>query len=153
MFIRLKGGPHLLQSYLCVAQDGLPHVAKEMLPSFESLVVTSALGLQVFFMDIHHDTSLRSILEDDSIFSASGVYICSCSGKGARLWLIARSSICLFCITHSTFTLALCFHFGLIYLLTFNFFTCECGHELDAFGTNLVRYPFGGQRIATHNAI
>jgi hypothetical protein len=33
-------------------------------------------------MSIHHDTSLRSILEDDSIFSASRVRIHFCSRKG-----------------------------------------------------------------------
>jgi hypothetical protein len=40
---------------------------KEMHPSFEILAVTDALSLQVFLMDIHHETSLRSVLEDDSI--------------------------------------------------------------------------------------
>jgi hypothetical protein len=39
--------------------------------SFESLAIIGALGLQAYLMDIHHDTSLRSILEDDSISSAS----------------------------------------------------------------------------------
>jgi hypothetical protein len=33
-------------------------------------------------MDIHHDTSLKSILGDDSIFSTSKAHICSCSSKG-----------------------------------------------------------------------
>jgi hypothetical protein len=30
---------------------------------------------------------------------------------------------------------------------------CECGHGLDAFGTHLVRWLFGGQWITTHDAI
>jgi hypothetical protein len=33
-------------------------------------------------MDFHHDTSLRSILEDDSISSASIARICFSLGKG-----------------------------------------------------------------------
>jgi hypothetical protein len=86
----------------------------EMLHSFESLVVIGALGLHVYLMDIHHDTSLRSILEDDSISLASKAHICSCSGKGAGLWLIIKPSIHSFRIAHSTFTPVLHFHFGLI---------------------------------------
>jgi hypothetical protein len=50
-----------------------------MQPSFESLAITGAPSLDSFFMDIHHNTSIKSILEDDSI----------CLGKGARLWLVA----------------------------------------------------------------
>jgi hypothetical protein len=41
-------------------------------------------------MDFHHDTSLRFILEDDSISFASKARICSCSDKGAGLLLVAR---------------------------------------------------------------
>jgi hypothetical protein len=37
-----------------------------MHPSFESLTIINAPSLQTFFMDIHHDTSFRFILEDDS---------------------------------------------------------------------------------------
>ncbi len=81
MFLRLRG-PHLFQSCLRATQNGLPPAAKEMHLSFESLVVISALSLQVSLMSIHHDTSLRSILEDDSIFSASRVRIHFCSRKG-----------------------------------------------------------------------
>jgi hypothetical protein len=65
-------------------------------------------------MNIHHDTSLRSILKDDSILSSSRACICSCLGKGARLWLVVRPSIRSFCIAHFIFTLALRFCFGLI---------------------------------------
>jgi hypothetical protein len=45
------------------------------------------------------------------------------------------------------------FHFGLIQPFAFNLLTCECGHGLETFGTRLPCCPFGGQRIATHNAI
>jgi hypothetical protein len=65
-------------------------------------------------MDVHHDTSLNSILEDDSISSTSKARIRFCSNKGVGLWLFARPSICLFHIAHSTFTSTLRFHFGLI---------------------------------------
>jgi hypothetical protein len=71
---------------------------------------------------IHHDTSFRFILEDDSIFSTSKVHIRSCSCKWAKLWLIARPSICSFCISHSTFTSTLCFCFGLIQPSASSFF-------------------------------
>jgi hypothetical protein len=36
------------------------------------------------------------------------------------------------------------FRFSLILLLAFNFFTCECGHGLNAFGTHLEHSLFGG---------
>jgi len=39
-----------------------------MHPSFESLAFMGALGLQAYLMDIHHNTSFKCILEDDSIF-------------------------------------------------------------------------------------
>jgi hypothetical protein len=104
-------------------------------------------------MDIHHITSLRSIFEDDSISSTSRARICSCSGKGARLWLIARPSIYSFHIAHFIFTSMLCFCLSLIQPLAFSFFTCERGHGLDIFGTHLVHCLFGGQRIATHEII
>jgi hypothetical protein len=125
-------------------QDGLPLIAKKMHLSFENLVVTDALGLQASLMDFHHDTSLRSILEDDSISSASKACIHSCSSKGVGLWLVVRSSIRSFHIAHSSFTSMLRFCFGLIQPSTFSLFTCECEHGLDAFGTHLARCPFGG---------
>jgi hypothetical protein len=65
-------------------------------------------------MDIHHDTSLRFILDDDSISSTSRTHIHSCSGKGARPWLVVRPFICSFRIAHFIFTSMLHFHFGLI---------------------------------------
>jgi len=68
MFFRLKGGPHLFQSCLCLARNSLPLVTKEMHLSFKNLVLTNALSLQISLMDIHHDASFRSILEDDFIF-------------------------------------------------------------------------------------
>jgi hypothetical protein len=42
---QVEGGPHLLQSCLCVMQDGLPLTTREMHLSFESLAVTSTLNL------------------------------------------------------------------------------------------------------------
>jgi hypothetical protein len=88
-------------------------------------------------MDIHHDTYFKSILEDDSISSTSRACIYSCSCKGIGLWLIIKLYICSFRIAHFIFTLALCFRLGLIQPLLSNFFTCECGHGLDAPGTHL----------------
>jgi len=84
----------LLYSCLCVMWNGLPTVVKEMHLSFESLAIIDTLGLHFSLMDIHHDTSLRSILEDDSISSTSKVCIHSYLNNGARLWLIARPSMC-----------------------------------------------------------
>ncbi len=105
-------------------------------------------------MDIHHATSLRlSILEDDSIFLTSRGRIHFCSGKGSGLWLVVKPSICSFCITYFIFISMLHFCFGLIQPLASNFFTCECGHGLDASGMHLARCPFGCQQIATHDAI
>jgi hypothetical protein len=134
-------------------QNGLPSTTKNMHPSFESLTITKAPSLWISLMDFHHDTSTRSILEDDSISSTSRAYICFCLGRGVWLWLVVKPFICLFCIAHSTFTSTLCFHLGLILPSTFNLFTCECGHGLDAFGTHLIRCPFGGQWITTHDTI
>jgi hypothetical protein len=42
---QIEGCPHLLQSCLRVVQYGLPPVARDMDPSFESLVIISTLGL------------------------------------------------------------------------------------------------------------
>jgi hypothetical protein len=88
-------------------------------------------------MDIYHNTFLKFILEDDSISSTFKVYVNSCLGKGARLWLIVRSSVHSFHIAHSIFILALHFHFGLIQPSTSSFFMCEYEHGLDTFGTHL----------------
>jgi hypothetical protein len=55
---KVKRGPHLHRSCLHVTQNGLPHVAKEMHLSFESLAITNALGLQAYLMGIQHDASL-----------------------------------------------------------------------------------------------
>jgi hypothetical protein len=62
--------------------------------SFESLAITGAPSLQAFLMDIQHDTSFRSILEDDSISLASKTHIHFRLTKGVGLWLIIKSSIC-----------------------------------------------------------
>jgi hypothetical protein len=56
--------------------------------SFESLVVIDTLSLYVSLMDFHHDTSFRSILEDDSISLTFKIHIHSCLGKGVGLWLV-----------------------------------------------------------------
>jgi len=45
MFFRLKGGPHMFQTCLHVVRNGLPFIAREMHPSFKSLVVTGTPGL------------------------------------------------------------------------------------------------------------
>ncbi len=104
-------------------------------------------------MDIHHDTSLKSILEDDSISSTSKTRICYQSSKGVGLWLITRPCIHLFHIIHFTFTSMLCFCLDLILLSTSNIFTCECGYGLDGFGTHLTHCLFESQQIARHDAI
>jgi hypothetical protein len=114
-------------------------------PSFEILVVINFLGLHASLMDIHHDTSFRSIFEDDSIFLVSKARIRFCSSKGARLWLIARPSIYAFLIAHFTFISTLCFRFSLIQPLASSLFTCEREHDLNAFGTHLARCLIGGQ--------
>jgi hypothetical protein len=123
---------------------------------FENLVVIGVPRLHASLMDIHHDTSFRAILEDDSISLASKARIHFCSGNGVGLWLVARPFICSFCIAHFTFTSMTCFCFGLIQLLTSSFFMCECvecGHGLDASNMHLTCCPFRGQRIATRDAI
>jgi hypothetical protein len=74
-------------------------------------------------MNIHHDTSLRFILEDDFGFLVSRVRVHSCSGKGAMVWLITKPFICLFHIAHFTFILRLRFCLSLIQPLISSFFT------------------------------
>jgi hypothetical protein len=137
MFLKLKGGAYLLQSCLHAMRDGLLIVVKEMHPSFENLVVIGAPSLQASLMDIHHNTSLKFILENGSISLASKARICSYSSKRARLWLVVKSSISLFRIAHFTFTSALRFHLNLIQPSTFCFLKCECGHKLETFNTHL----------------
>ncbi len=80
-------------------QNGFPHIVREVHLSFESLEVIGAPNLQTSLMDIHHNTSLRSILEDDSIFSTLRSRVHFCSGKGVGLWLFVRPFIYSFCIT------------------------------------------------------
>jgi hypothetical protein len=81
---------------------------------FDNLAITGAPCLQASLMDIHHDTSFKFILEDDSISSTSKVHIHFCLGKGVRLWVVARLFICSFHIAQFTFTSMLHFHLGLI---------------------------------------
>jgi hypothetical protein len=99
-----------------------------------------------------NDCKMIPILEDDSISSTFRAHIHFCLGKGTGLWLMVKPSIYSFHIAHSTFTLELCCHFGLIQPSTFNLFTCECGHGLNTYGTH-VKCPFRGQRITTHDTI
>jgi hypothetical protein len=153
MFLRLRGGAHMFQSCLHVVQNGLLPTIREIHLSFENLVIINALNLHASLMDIHHDTSLRYIFEDDSISLAFRARIHSHLSKWVRLWLVVRPSIYSFHITHSIFTSMLGFCLGLIQPSSSSFFTCECGHRLDAFGTHLTYCPFGGQHIATHDAI
>jgi len=94
-------------------------------------------------MNFHHNTSFKSILEDDPISLESKAHIHFCSGKGERLWLVIRPFICLFCITRFIFTLVLCFCLGLISPSTFSLFMCECEHGLNPPNTHLVHCPFG----------
>jgi hypothetical protein len=109
---QVEGGSHLLQSCLCVTWYGLPFIVSEMHLSFESLVVIDAPSLYTSLMDIHYDTSLKFILEDDFISSTSRTRIHFCLGKRARLWLVAMPYICSFHIAHSIFTWTLCFCFN-----------------------------------------
>jgi hypothetical protein len=104
-------------------------------------------------MDTHHDTSFKSILENDFIPSTSRARICSYLGKGVGLWLVDKSSICLFSITHSIFTLALYFCLSLIQPSASNPLTCKCGHKLHASNMHLAPCPFKDQQITTHNTI
>jgi hypothetical protein len=97
---------------------------------FENLAITNTQGLHASFMDIHRDTSFKSILEDGSISSSSRARIHFCSGKRARLWLVVKPFIGSFHIVYSTCTLALHFCLGLIQPSTFSLSTCECGHGL-----------------------
>jgi hypothetical protein len=46
-----------------------------MHPFFENLVIIGASSLQASLMYIHHNTSFKSILENDSISSTSKAYI------------------------------------------------------------------------------
>jgi hypothetical protein len=149
----IKGGLHLFHSCLHVVWNGLPPIAKELDLSFESVTIIRAPSLQASLTDIHHDTSLKFILEDDFISSTSKARIRSYLSKGACLWLVVKPSIYSFCIAHFIFTSTLHFHMGLIQPSAFCFITCECEHRLDASSTHLICCTFGGQWIATHDAI
>ncbi len=124
---QVEGAPHLLQSCFRVAWDNLFVASRKMHLFFQSLAITDILGLQAFFMDIHHDISFRFILEDDSISLTFRTCIHFCSNKRVGLWLIIRPSICSFHIAHFIFISTLHFRFSLIQPLTSSFFTCECG--------------------------
>ncbi len=129
------------------------HVIRDMHLFKKSLTITNTPGLYASLMDIHHDTSLRFIFEDDSISPTSRACIRSCLGKGVGLWLVVRLYIRSFRITHSIFTSTLRFCLGLIQLLAYNIFMCECEHRLDTSGTHLIHCLFGGQHITTHDTI
>jgi hypothetical protein len=136
-----------------VIWDKLPLTTREMHLSFENLVFSDTSSLQASLMDIHHDTSFKSILKDDSISFTSKAYICSCSIKKVGLYLIVKPSIHLFCIAHFTFTSMMYFCLGLIQPSTFNFFMCECGQGLDTSSMHLAHCLFGGQQITKHDTI
>jgi hypothetical protein len=104
MFFKLRGG-HICFSH---AYIGLPHVAREMHLSFENNNYWRPKSISINTTQ-QHNTSLRSILEYDSISSTSRARICSCLGKGARLWLVTKPSIYSFRIAHFTFILVLFF--------------------------------------------
>jgi hypothetical protein len=81
---QVEGGGHLLHYCLHVARYGLLSITRDIHPSFESLVVTNAPNLHASLMDFHHDTSLKSILEDDFISLVSRIHICSYLGNEGR---------------------------------------------------------------------
>jgi hypothetical protein len=116
--------PHLLQLCLCAMWDDLLPAPRDMHFFLENLIVISTPSLQAYLMDIHHDTSHKSILEGDFIPWMYKVCICSCLSKGASLWLVIRPYICSFYITHFTFTSALCFRFNLNQPSASNLLTC-----------------------------
>ncbi len=92
IFFKVERGPHLFQSCLRATRDGLLHVVREMHFSFENLTVSNTLDLQAFLMDIHHDTSLKSIFEDDSISLTFRAHICfffQARGQGYG-WLLSH---------------------------------------------------------------
>jgi hypothetical protein len=111
---QVEGRPHLFQSCLHVTWNDLLFVVRGMHLSFDNLTIIGAPSLHVSLMDIHHNSSFQSILEDDSISSTSKVHICFLSNKRIRLWLINRPSIRLFRIAHSTFASTLHYYFNLI---------------------------------------
>ncbi len=141
---QVEGGSHLLQSCFHATQNNLPLATRELHLFFESLAVIGTPGLQAFQMDIHHDTSFKSILEDDSISSTFRAWIHFCSSKVVGLWLITMPFIYLFRIAHVTFISVMRFHLGLIQPLASNLFMCECGHGLDTFNMHLTHCPFSG---------
>ncbi len=121
---------------------------------FLCLAITSTLGLHAFLINIHHNTSFWLIFEDGSISFTYRTCICFCSSKGPTgLWLIARPFICLFHITHSTFTLTMHFRLDLIQPLTFSVVMCECEYRLNTSSMHLAHCLFRGQQIATHVVI
>jgi hypothetical protein len=91
---QVEGGPHLLQSCFHVAQNDLPPTTKEMHPSLENLVIIGTPNLQASLMDTHHNTSLRSILEDDFIPSTIGLAFILIQARGQGYgWLLSHLSV------------------------------------------------------------
>jgi len=62
-----------------------------MHPSSKSLTVNGAPSLHVFLLDIHHDTSFRSILENDfiTLTSKAHIYFVWARGQGYD-WLLGH---------------------------------------------------------------
>jgi hypothetical protein len=103
-------------------------------------------------MDIHHDTSFRSVLEDDSFLMLLEPTFAFVGAKGGAMvdyWAIYMY------VPHRT----LYFHINNNFCLSLiqpsksSLFMCECGHGSNASGTHLTCCPFKGQQIATHNTI
>jgi hypothetical protein len=85
----------ILEEYVYQVEEGYFELHESMIkkgvyPSFENLAIIGASSVQTSLMNIHHNTSYKFILEDNSISSAFKAYIRSCLGRGAGLWLIIR---------------------------------------------------------------
>ncbi len=111
---QVEGGPHLFQSCFHAARDNLPLATKKIHPSFESLAVINAPSLHASLMDIHHNTSFKPILEDDSIFSISKSTSTFVQARGHGYGWLLGHLFYLFCIAYFTFTSTMCFCFSLI---------------------------------------
>jgi hypothetical protein len=86
---QVEGGPHFLKSCFHATWYSLPPATREMyLFLFSKFGSYRRLRLQASLMDIHHDTSFRVVLKDDSISSASKACIYFCSSKGVGLWSV-----------------------------------------------------------------
>jgi hypothetical protein len=60
---QIEGSPLVSIIFTCCMKC-LPFGLSEMHPSFENLAIISTLNLHAYLMDIHHNTSIRSMLEE-----------------------------------------------------------------------------------------